>query len=452
MITRHIKQRRGSKRSIDYVKKGDLTGHEISFVVKPSIELTDIRTIDKNILRQGEIDLLYAPETDISRITVNLLEEDTYGLNAGNYFYDLDDLTISDTLASGVFMLAADVQTPFDNLESLPQNNLRLIIANPAEFNDNSFVYKITEEDKSKFKGISVNDAKDILGVAFLESSKVNKVEGKALSENDLTNLLKNNYDMAFEHSSLTNNPHNITKAQLNLENVLNVDSTNPANINQSESYRFATDAEKTNWNGAYAAAHSHSNKTNLDSINQNLNSVSAVQFNQAGVGRNAFSSWSLALQTGLSTRSGTYIDWEGGNARLRETGYNFEFSNYDGSSLAVTFKLSAGGNVSYKPLFTNGQIYKITSVSANTTLTVSDLAVMVTTSVLDKIITLPVANIPDGTIFYIKKVDSGAGKVIVQGASGAIDGQSSIEWNSQFTAYQFIKNGANYSIISRLP
>jgi hypothetical protein len=39
------------------------------------------------------------------------------------------------------------------------------------------------------------------------------------------------------------------TKAQVGLGNVLDVDTTNPANITQSLSYRFVTDTEKNTWN-----------------------------------------------------------------------------------------------------------------------------------------------------------------------------------------------------------
>lgn len=448
MITIDIKQRRGSKKNIEFEAKGSLAGHELSFVVKRSTEVTDMRVIDKNILRTGEMSMSFNPETDITKIIISLLEEDTYELPAGNYYYDLDDLTLSDTLANGIFILIADVQTPFDNLESLPLNNLRMIIANPAEFEDNTFIYKITEEAKEKFTGITINNAKEILGITSLENSKVDKIEGKGLSENDLTGIMKNNYNLAYEHSLSTENPHDVTKGQIGLGNVQNADTTNPENIIQNQDYRFTADSEKANWNSAYSEKHTHSNKSNLDSVNQNLGTGSTVQFSQAGFGRSVFSSWSILLQTGMSTRSGTYIDWEGGNARIRENGYNFEFSNYDGSTLSVTLKLSASGNISYKPLITNGQSYKVISVSANTTLTASDHVVIVTTSSTDKTITLPITNIPDGTVFCVKKADSGSGKVIVQGASGTIDGQGTIEWNTQYSAYQFMKNGSNYSIL----
>ena len=40
------------------------------------------------------------------------------------------------------------------------------------------------------------------------------------------------------------------TKSDVGLSNVSNVDATNPANISQTSSFRFVTDAEKSTWNG----------------------------------------------------------------------------------------------------------------------------------------------------------------------------------------------------------
>ena len=55
---------------------------------------------------------------------------------------------------------------------------------------------------------------------------------------------------IAYDHSQITGNPHGTTKANVGLGNVPNIDATNPANIIQTSSYRFTTDAEKSSWNG----------------------------------------------------------------------------------------------------------------------------------------------------------------------------------------------------------
>jgi len=448
MINSDIQQRRGSKNSMVFHTQGNLEKREISFVVKPSTEITDSRIIDKNSLRTGEIGLVYNQESGKTDITVYILEEDTYSLKEGNYFYDLDDLSVSDTIAGGVFMLTADVQTPFDNLAMLPLNCPRGIILMPDDYGDNEFVYKISVDGKSKFAGISFPDTKRQLGIEALENNKVDKETGKGLSENNFTGELKTAYDAAANHVVLKSNPHEVTKEQVGLGSVANADTTDPANINQSSQFRFVTDSEKTDWNLAYTDKHSHSNKAYIDVITQNLTTASAPQFVQLGLGRAALSSWSLALQAGLTTKSGTYLDWEGGNARIRENAYALEYTNYDGSALTATFKMSASGNYSYKPFISCGQAYKVVSASSNMTASNNDHIILVTTSSTAKTITLPVAGITDGTVYTIKKTDSEAGAVIVQPASGTIDGQSSYQITAQYGTAGFVKYGANYFIL----
>ena len=51
-------------------------------------------------------------------------------------------------------------------------------------------------------------------------------------------------------HTSRVDNPHGVSKTQVGLGNVLNIDTTNPININQDSTHRFVTDSDKTNWNG----------------------------------------------------------------------------------------------------------------------------------------------------------------------------------------------------------
>lgn len=71
----------------------------------------------------------------------------------------------------------------------------------------------------------------------------LNRIEGKA-------DVAQEDIDL---HEGRTDNPHSVTKTQVGLGNVPNTDATNPANITQSASYRFATDTEKATWNGKLA-------------------------------------------------------------------------------------------------------------------------------------------------------------------------------------------------------
>jgi len=397
MITRDLNHRRGTRGSYNFETPGDMRSRELSFVVKPSTNLSDFRVVDKNSLRDGEITISFNEGEGKSIVTVNMLDEDTYSLNAGNYFYDLDDLTGSITLYAGMFLLSADVQSPLDNLELIPSNCSRVMLLNPEEFPENSFVRKTIVNGKEGFGQLVIEDAKNLLGVYSLEQGKVDKEPGRGLSDINFTQQLKTGYDACI------------------------------------------TDR------------HTHANKSNLDSINQTLNTSGTPQFSQLGIGRACQVSWSLALFSGLTTRGGTYIDWEGGNARIRENSYNLEFINYDGTSLITTFRTGAAGNTSYKPLSTTGQSYKTVNVSANTTLTASDHVVLVTTSSSDKTITLPISGIADGTVFIIKKIDSGAGKVNVQGASGTIDGQAYTQISAEYGYLHALKSGGNYFIVGKM-
>lgn len=64
-----------------------------------------------------------------------------------------------------------------------------------------------------------------------------------------LTNIGVNTHVQIDSHIASTSNPHSVTKTQVGLANVPNVDATNPANIVQTSFYRFVTDTEKSTWN-----------------------------------------------------------------------------------------------------------------------------------------------------------------------------------------------------------
>jgi hypothetical protein len=65
----------------------------------------------------------------------------------------------------------------------------------------------------------------------------------------DLSNIGTNTHAQIDTHIASTSNPHSVTKTQVGLGNVPDVDATDPANISQSASYRFVTDTEKSTWN-----------------------------------------------------------------------------------------------------------------------------------------------------------------------------------------------------------
>jgi hypothetical protein len=87
-------------------------------------------------------------------------------------------------------------------------------------------------------------------GTAYIEISK-----SLALGETSATAFRGNRGKTAYDHSQATGNPHSTSKTDVGLNNVPNVDATDPANITQNTTHRFASDAEKTVWNSGSTAA-----------------------------------------------------------------------------------------------------------------------------------------------------------------------------------------------------
>ena len=98
-------------------------------------------------------------------------------------------------------------------------------------------------------------------------SGKVDKVDGKGLSTNDLTNTLKANYDTAYTHSQSTHAPSNaqknsdITKAEIEAKLIGDI-STHTHSQYLTEHQDLSNYALKTD-------LHEHDNKTILDNITQ---------------------------------------------------------------------------------------------------------------------------------------------------------------------------------------
>src|SRR5690606_23855014 len=89
-----------------------------------------------------------------------------------------------------------------------------------------------------------------------------------------------------------------------------------------------------------------------------------------------------------------------------------------------------------------------ISSYSANQTLTANNHYVLITNGAANDTITPPITGISDGTVFYVKKIDNGAGAtVMVVESGGTIDGELSHSIFYQYTSYCFVKSGSNYLI-----
>lgn len=94
----------------------------------------------------------------------------------------------------------------------------------------NAFATELTEDGtvntyKEALDWIATH-ASDYTALLGDVANKVDKIAGKGLSTNDVTDELKAEYDAAYTHSTIVEgNPHNVTKAEIGLGNVENKNS-----------------------------------------------------------------------------------------------------------------------------------------------------------------------------------------------------------------------------------
>lgn len=130
-------------------------------------------------------------------------------------FVSVDKLLYFKQKIESLFALKTDVPTKTSQL------------TNDSGFKttDNNTTYSLSKSGStitltgSDGKTTSVTDSDTIVDI----SGKVDKVDGKGLSTNDLTNTLKSNYDTAYTHSQSTHAP---TNAQANVIESIKVNGT----------------------------------------------------------------------------------------------------------------------------------------------------------------------------------------------------------------------------------
>ena len=87
------------------------------------------------------------------------------------------------------------------------------------------------------------------------------------------------------------------------------------------------------------------------------------------------------------------------------------------------------------------------TTAAVTTTSTISSDVNLVTTGGSNKTLTMP--SVSDGQIVYVKKVDSGAGNVVIQrGGSATIDGATTVSLYAQFESMTLVCDGTNWHIV----
>lgn len=127
----------------------------------------------------------------------------------------------------------------------VPASQLPAYVDDVLEYPDTSF-FPITGSSGILYLAVDTN-----LIYRWSGSGYVSISSSLALGETSGTAYRGDRGKIAYDHSQIVSgNPHGTTKSDIGLSNVPNTDTTNPANIVQSSSYRFVTDTEKSTWNG----------------------------------------------------------------------------------------------------------------------------------------------------------------------------------------------------------
>jgi len=121
-----------------------------------------------------------------------------------------------------------------------------------------------------KINGVSINTGGTLDNVFYLDTQDMDDIaDGTAYvkTENNLTDDLKTNYDSAYTHSTTTTgNPHSVTKTDVGLGNVVNVDTTNADNISDGTTNAIITLTQEANFETAYSKSHDQNTDTGTSS------------------------------------------------------------------------------------------------------------------------------------------------------------------------------------------
>ncbi len=136
--------------------------------------------------------------------------------------------TLANAYPGQVLAVVTDAETIIyyidANMTLQPVGNTKEVMAYIGDIPEGSDATTIIEYINAKTSGIATDTALSELQTAV--NNKVDKVDGKDLSTNDLTDDLKTNYDVAYEHSQVDHAP---ADAQANIIEKIKVNGTEKA-------------------------------------------------------------------------------------------------------------------------------------------------------------------------------------------------------------------------------
>ena len=139
---------------------------------------------------------------------------------------------------------AANGLAELDGAGKVPSSQLPSFVDDVVDY-ANLAAFPITGESGKIYVALDTNLTYRWSGSVYIEISP-----SLALGETSASAYRGDRGKIAYDHSLLTSgNPHNVTKTDVGLSNVPNLDATNPANLVQTSSYRLVSDTEKSTWN-----------------------------------------------------------------------------------------------------------------------------------------------------------------------------------------------------------
>lgn len=145
------------------------------------------------------------------------------------------------TIATTDLIGASNGIAELDGSGKVPSSQLPSYVDDVLEYS-NLASFPVTGESGKVYIALDTNLTYRWSGTIYIEISP-----SLALGETSSSAYRGDRGKTAYDHSQLTSgNPHNVTKTDVGLANVVNIDTTTTANITDSSNKRFVTDAQLT--------------------------------------------------------------------------------------------------------------------------------------------------------------------------------------------------------------